>query len=216
MGTLTKMALSFIGHNKPSRATGRSLAPALALPTPQRSGGMPLMQAFSERRSRREFATAPLADQVLSNVLWAAFGVNRNDGKGRTAPSARNAQEIDVYAALPGGLYLYDAGTHSLVLVARVDARKVTGYQDFVDEAPLDLVYVADHAHMTGGSAEQRLAFSAVCVGAIVENVYLYCASEGLATVVRGWLDSQALARALQLSGDEHVIAAQTVGYAPG
>jgi len=114
------------------------------------------MDALARRRSSREFSSAELPRQLLSNLLWAAFGINRAETNGRTAPSARDAQEIDVYAALPGGVYIYDAFAHSLSLVAAIDARNVTGYQDFVDEAALGLVYVADHAH-TGGYTERAL-----------------------------------------------------------
>jgi nitroreductase len=124
-----------------------------------------------------------------------------------------NAQEIDVYAAFAGGLYIYESKAHVLRLVAEVDARKVTGYQDFVDEAPLDLIYVADNVHMGAVSADVRLLYSAASAGAIAQNVYLYCASAGLATVVRGWFDRTALAAALKLSADEQVLLTQTVGY---
>jgi SagB-type dehydrogenase family enzyme len=212
MSTLTKIALSMIGHLKPDRARERS-DPAIELPAPERRGGLPLLEALDRRCSRREFATTPLPPQILSNVLWAAFGVNRSASGGRTAPSAMNAQEIDVYAALAGGLYLYEPGAHSLRLVAEIDARKVTGYQDFVDEAPLDLIYVADNAHMSMLPANTRVLYSAVSAGAISQNVYLYCASAGLATVVRGWFDGAALAAALRLTANEQVVLTQTVGF---
>jgi SagB-type dehydrogenase family enzyme len=192
---------------------GRGGDAVVALPAPQVSGGMPLMQALAARRSQREFAREPLPPQVLSDLLWAAFGVNRAEGHGRTAPSAIGAQEIDVYAALAGGLYIYDPDAHRLARVAQVDARRVTGYQDFVDEAPLDLVYVADQAHLANVPGEHRGAYSAASAGAIAQNVYLYCASAGLATVVRGWFDRKALGAALGLSAQEHVVLAQTVGY---
>ncbi len=142
-----------------------------------------------------------------------AFGVNRAEKNGRTAPSARDAQEVDIYAALPGGAYIYDPFAHSLSLVAAIDARNVTGYQDFVEQAALDLVYVADHAHTGGERSEERLIYSAITAGAIAQNVYLYCASAGLATVVRAWFDRSALAKALHLSEHERIIVAQTVGY---
>ena len=213
MATLAKIALSFIGGLKADRVKGRGGKPVIALPPPQVTGGMPLMAALSARRSQREFAPAPLPPQVLSDLLWSAFGVNRAAGHGRTAPSAIGAQEIDVYAALAGGLYIYDPDAHRLARVAQVDARRVTGYQDFVDEAPLDLVYVADQAHLHNLPGEHRDAYSAACAGAIAQNVYLYCASAGLATVVRGWLDRRAVAQALGLSREEHVVLAQTVGY---
>jgi hypothetical protein len=213
MSTLTKIALSFIGRHKPDRVKARAIADSIALPRPDTHGGIPLMQALAMRCSQREFSSGALPQEMLSNLLWAAFGINRPKSNGRTAPSARDAQEIDVYAALPGGLYVYDPFAHSLSLVAAVDARNVTGYQDFVDEAPLDLVYVADHAHMSEMSSAERQAYSAVAAGAIAQNVYLYCASAGLATVVRGWLDRAALSRALRLTEHERIIVAQTVGY---
>jgi hypothetical protein len=215
MSTLTKVALSMIGHLKPDRAAERS-EPAIALPPPARQGGLPLMEALDRRSSQRKFATTPLPPQVLSNLLWAAFGVNRADGGGRTAPSAVNAQEIDVYAALAGGLYVYEPKAHALQLVAEIDARKVTGYQDFVDRAPLDLIYVADSAHMGIVPASARPIYSAASAGAIAQNVYLYCASAGLATVVRGWFDRTALAAALKLSADEQIVLTQTVGFPAG
>jgi nitroreductase len=213
MSTIAKVALSFIGQLKPDRAQERAVAPSLPLPRPDTQGGIALMQALARRRSGREFSSAALPDALLSNVLWAAFGLNRPQSNGRTAPTALDAQEIDIYVALPGGLYIYDPFAHNLSLVAAVDARKITGYQDFVDEAPLDLVYVADHAHMRMTPTEQRRIYSAVAVGAIVQNVYLYCASTGLVTVVRAWLDRHALAEALGLSEHESIVVAQTVGY---
>jgi SagB-type dehydrogenase family enzyme len=213
VATLTKIALSLVGGLKADRVKGRGSDAVIALPPPQVTGGMPLMQALAARGSRREFAPTPLPPQVLSDLLWSAFGINRREGHGRTAPSAIGAQEIDVYAALAGGLYIYDPDAHRLARVAQVDVRRVTGYQDFVDEAPLDLVYVADQAHLHNVPGEHRAAYSAACAGAIAQNVYLYCASAGLATVVRGWLDRKALATALGLSPAEYVVLAQTVGY---
>jgi nitroreductase len=212
MSTLAKVALSFIGQLKPDRVKARAIEPSIALPHPDRKGGLALMQALAKRHSSREFSPAPLPRTVISSLLWAAFGINRPHANGRTAPTARDAQEIDIYVALPGGLYIYDPFAHGLALVAAVDARRVTGYQDFGDEAPLDLVYVADHAHVATKS-EQSRCYSAVAAGAIVQNVYLYCASAGLATVVRAWLDRKALGAALRLTEHESIIVAQTVGY---
>lgn len=108
---------------------------------------------------------------------------------------------------------MYEPKAHALHLVAEVDARRVTGYQDFVDHAALDLIYVADLAHLERVATEQRLLFAAVSAGAIAQNIYLYAASAGLVTVVRAWLDRDALAKALGLSSQENVLLAQTVGY---
>ena len=212
--TISKLALGAIGQLKPERVKGqRGGATTIALPPAQPHGGMALMEALMSRHSQREFSAQPIAAQHVSNMLWAAFGVNRPANKGRTAPTARDAQEIDIYVAMREGVYQYDAIAHKLVLAAGIDARNVTGYQDFVDEAPLDLVYVANHKRVDAVAADQRLIHSAVAVGAIAQNVYLYCASAGLATVVRAWMDRKALAKALGLTSHEHVVVAQTVGY---
>jgi hypothetical protein len=211
---LSKLLSSFVGHLKADRVTGRS-SRTIELPAPERDGGAPLMSTLARRRSDRSFQKTPLPPAVLSSLLWAAFGINRPETGDRTAPSALNAQEIDIYVALPEGLYIYAPKTHALRLIAEVDARRVTGYQDFVDEAPLDLIYVADQAHTLAAAADHEQLYAAVSAGAIAQNVYLYCASAGLATVARALFDRKALASALRLGRHEHVLLAQTVGY-PG
>jgi len=173
------------------------------------------MQAIAKRRSDREFAPRELPLPMLSGLLWAADGVNRPDG-GRTTPSAINAQEIDVYVALPSGAYRYDAAANSLKLVAGSDIRRVTGYQDFVDEAALDLVFVADHSRMKLIPAASREGFAFAAAGAVSQNVYLFAASNGLATVIRGWIDRDAIAKALGLDHDQQVLLSQTVGFPKG
>jgi SagB-type dehydrogenase family enzyme len=213
MSTLTKLALGVMGQLRPRPGKGDARR-SIKLPAPDKRGGLPLMQAIARRRSSREFARKPLPLPALSNLLWAAFGVNRRNG-GRTAPSALDAQEVDVYVALPEGAYLYDAKSHSLRLVASSDLRRITGYQDFVDEAPLDLVYVADHGRMRMVPAGQRESYASAAAGAIAQNVYLYAASEGLATVIRAWIDREAIAAALGLTHDQQVLLSQTVGYPP-
>ncbi|MBS1201045.1 MAG: nitroreductase [Proteobacteria bacterium] len=212
MTAITKLALGAMGRLRPRPPQGDA-PPAIELPTPEKHGGMPLMEALARRHSSREFATDALPLPLLSGLLWAAFGVNRADDGGRTAPSALNAQEIDVYVALPSGAYRYDARAHSLQLVAASDLRRVTGYQDFVDEAPLDLVYVADHRRMKLVPAAQRESYASAAAGAIAENVYLFAASSGLATVIRAWIDRSAIADALGLDHDQQVLLSQTVGY---
>jgi len=211
MSTLTKLALGVMGQLRPRPAKGDAVS-VVKLPRPAKRGGLPLMEALARRRSSREFMRKPLPLPLLSNLLWAAFGVNRRDG-GRTAPSAINAQEIDVYVALPSGAYLYDSKAHALQLVAASDLRRITGYQDFVDEAPLDLVFVADHSRMKLVPVNLRESFTSAAAGAIAQNVYLFAASHGLATVIRGWIDRSAIADALGLSHDQQVVLSQTVGY---
>jgi nitroreductase len=214
MGMLTKLALGAMGQLRPRPAQGDGVA-AIVLPPPSRRGGLSLTAALAKRCSNREFARKPLPVPVLSGLLWAAWGVNRPDG-GRTAPSALDAQEIDLYVALPEGAYLYEASSHRLRRVAAADLRRVTGYQDFVDEAPLDLVFVADHARMRMVPAAQRESYASVAAGAIAQNVYLFAAAHGLATVIRAWIDRVAIADALGLTHDQQVLLSQTVGYPPG
>jgi SagB-type dehydrogenase family enzyme len=184
----------------------------IQLPEPKKDGGRPLMQVLSDRQSQREFSSEKLPLPALSNLLWAAFGVNRPDGR-RTAPSARNWQDMDIYVAMADGLYLYDAKAHALKQVLAEDLRGATGSQPFVAEAPVDLVYVSDLAKTGNASAEDRLLYTGAHTGFIAENVYLYCASEGLATVVRGLVDRPALAKRMQLRPDQRITLAQTVGY---
>lgn len=185
--------------------------PALELPKPKLDAAATLVSALKARRSAREFSPAPLSPQVLSDLLWAADGVNRDDGR-RTAPSAKNWQEIDVYAVLPGGAYLYDAKAHALRGVASGDLRAATGVQDFVASAPLNLVYVADFARMSGASPADRELYAAADAGFVSQNVYLWCAATGLSTVVRGSVDRPALAKVLGLRPDQRIVLAQTVG----
>jgi SagB-type dehydrogenase family enzyme len=183
----------------------------IALPKPRTEGGKPLMQALQERKSTRSFRAEKLSPQMLSNLLWAAFGVNRADGR-RTAPSAMNAQEIDIYVALPEGVYLFEAGPHRLAPVLAGDLRAQTGTQSYVAEAALNLVYVADYAK---GKANPNVTagFAAADTGFIGQNVYLFCASEGLGTVFRASVDREALAKTLKLRPDQHVLYAQSIGY---
>jgi SagB-type dehydrogenase family enzyme len=197
---------------------GFSLADAqepksISLSPPQTTIGKPLMQALQLRQSSREFADALVAPQDLSNLLWAADGINRKESGKRTAPSAMNWQEVDVYVVLREGTYLYIPKTNELELVAAGDLRGLAGVQGFVKEAPLNLVYVADFARAGKGNDEDKKIYTAADVGFIAQNVYLYCASQGLAAVVRASLDRPALATALKLRADQKIILAQTVGH---
>ncbi|MCX5705492.1 MAG: SagB/ThcOx family dehydrogenase [Candidatus Omnitrophica bacterium] len=188
-------------------------AKTIQLPKPNMSGGKPLMQALKERKSVREFSSKELTPQVLSDMLWAANGINRPELGYRTAPSAHNAQEIDIYAVLSDGLYLFDALAHELKLIASGDLRGLTGKQPFVKEAAVNLIYVATLSKLGNASSEDAAFYAATDAGFVSENVYLYCASAGLATVVRGWVDKTALGKVMKLRPDQKVILAQTVGY---
>ena len=188
-------------------------AKLINLPAPQTSGGMPLMQALKSRHTSRAFSPKPLPKQVLSNLLWAAFGINRPGEGKRTAPSAHNWQEVDIYVALPEGLYVYVPKGHKLKRVLAEDIRALTGTQTFVKDAPATLVYVADFAKMGNGSEASKTFYSAANTGFIGQNVYLFCASEGLATGVRGLIDREKLGQKMGLRPEQHIVLAQSVGY---
>jgi len=202
LALLSCLAFSFAQELKP-----------IQLPPPQVDIGKPLMQALKLRQSSRSFDSKPLPLQELSNLLWAADGINRPESGNRTAPSAMNWQEIDIYVAMPQALYRYQPKVHSLAPVVARDLREATGQQGFVKDAPLNLVYVVDLAKATRGSEDDKELFSTVDVGFVAQNVYLYCASQGLAVVVRGSIDRQPLAEAMKLRPEQRIILAQTVGY---
>ncbi|MBB2487484.1 SagB/ThcOx family dehydrogenase [Mitsuaria sp. WAJ17] len=211
MNTFTKLVLGAMGRLRPEPALGASVR-RIVLPAPRHEGGMGLLEALELRGSSREFSRTPLTMQMLSDLLWAADGVNRQ-GSGRTAPSALGAQELQVYVTLPQGAYRYLAHDHALELTSASDVRRITGYQDFVEEAPLDLVYVADHSRMALVPVTQRESFAHVAAGAVAQNVYLFCAAQGLSTVLRAWIDREAIAQALGLPMSHSVLLSQTVGH---
>ncbi len=186
---------------------------AIKLPPPEKTGGMPLMQALNARHSTREFDDRALPLQLLSNLLWAANGMNRPDTGQRTAPSARDWRETDVLAITADGAYRYDSSTQTLIQTVAGDLRPLAGEQDFVATTPLNLVYVADFDRMSGADAERAAFYSATDAGFIAQNVYLYCASAGLAVVVRGLIDRDALGAALGLGPHQRITLAQSVGY---
>ncbi|MCU7496313.1 MAG: SagB/ThcOx family dehydrogenase [Ignavibacteria bacterium] len=191
----------------------RSQDKIIKLPEPQKEIGKPLMQALSLRQSTRTFSTEALSMQDMSNLLWAAFGINRSESGKRTAPSAMNWQEIDIYAVTAEGTFLYNAKDHSLLKVSNEDLRPLAGKQDFVKVAPLNLVYVSDMSKTGNSSSDDRLMYTSADCGFIAQNVYLYCASEGLAVVVRGMVDREALSKKLNLKPEQKIILSQTVGY---
>ncbi len=187
----------------------------LSLLPPRNKGGKPIIEALALRRSTREYSDRSLPPQVVSDLLWAAFGVNRPSGD-RTAPYWRHIMVIDVYAAMTDGLWLYEPKRHALVRQSRADIRAETGLQDFVRIAPLNLIYVAHGERMQDISPQERRLYASVDAGFIGQNVYLFCASEGLGTVFRGAVDYEKLGRTMQLGTDQFVTFAQTVGYARG
>ncbi len=187
------------------------LAP-VALPAPRVTSGKPLMQALQDRQTTRELDRRALTDQVLGDLLWAGFGVNRPGNGHRTAPSAMNSQEVDLYVARADGLFVYDAPGHRLSTVTGEDVRGRISGQAFAKEAPVVLVYVANLAKLTKAKPERKSFYAAIDVGCVVQNIYLYCASENLGTVVFD-LDRPPLTEVLRLKPDQEIILAQAVGY---
>lgn len=194
-----------------------SAAEPVVLPKPVTAGGPALAEALAKRRSTREYSAKELPAQELSNLLWAAYGVNRAETGGRTAPSAHGWIVVDVYVALKQGLYLYEAKGHRLVPVAEADAREIAGTQEFVAGAALNLVYVAQMGKMKTSAEDTEqdlLVWAGAEAGAISQNVSLYCAGHGLATVVRAGVQRPAFAALAKLPKDRRILLAQTVGYA--
>ena len=195
-----------------SLIAGTGLAQSIDLPSPQRTGGMPLMEALAKRSTGREFDSRELSQQRLSSLLWACFGINRPDGK-RTAPSAMDCRETAIYVVLKQGAYVYDAKSNKLDLVVADDLRSLAATQAFATNAPVNLVFVADLARMGNSSAEEKRTYACIDVGYISQNAYLFCASEGLATGARASVDRKALALKLGLRSDQMIVLGQSVGY---
>jgi len=187
------------------------------LPAPRQSGGIPLLDALKQRRSVRSFSEKPIEQQLLSDLLWAAFGVNRPESGMRTAPSSYNWQDVTLYVFTPEGVWTYEATGHRLLPVRQGDHRKLAGLQSYVWDAPLSFVYVSDFAKMQQGdesfSADYKLKIGGIDVGHISQNVYLFCASEGLGAVARASVDAKAFAEVFGLSPHQHVMFGQTIGW---
>lgn len=185
----------------------------LDLPAPDTRGGKPLMTALKERCSTKAYQAKPLAPEALSNLLWAAFGINRPETGKRTAATAFNCQNIDIYVVLPEGSYRYRAESHRLAAVSNKDLRPLAASQAYARQAAVQLVYVADDSKIDDRFGGQKSMYAAFHAGSISQNVYLFCASAGLGSVVRDGVDRAALKKALALGDDQHIVMAQTVGH---
>jgi nitroreductase len=188
----------------------------ILLPSPDKTGGKPIMQALNERQSIRTFKKENLTQQQLSELLWAGWGINRVSDKKRTAPSSRNVQEIDVYVSLQSGLYLYVAENNTLKQIHNKDIRSFCGTQDYVADAPVNIIYVSDMGKMgkkEGDEIRDSELFSSWANTAfIAQNVYLYCASADLGCVIRGLVARDQLAPQMGLRSNQRIILSQSVG----
>ncbi len=192
---------------------------------PQMDIGRPLMQVLKDRKTIRKYSDKNISDQDISNILWAAFGINRPEKGYRTAPSAVNWQVIDIYVILETGLYLYEPKAHQLNPIFAGDIRAETTHlmqpnRKYILKAPLTFIFVADSAKRNMLSLTiseyERDMYAANDTGYISQNVYLYCASEGLGTVVRGMVDREKLHKVMGLRGDQKIILTQSVGHPKG
>ncbi len=183
----------------------------ILLPPPHRNGGMPLMEALSKRVSHRKCSDKSLGLQTVSNLLWAAYGFNREGF--RTVPSSHNRQEMELYVFLESGVYLYDAGQCRLIHKMDGDHRALTGAQDFVAHVPMNVAFVADTSKITGKTPQGVIETVFADTGFISENIYLCAASEGLNTVVRAMFDKEALSKFLGLRTDQIITLVQSIGH---
>ncbi len=198
---------------KPLKKIETVMEGSIVLPDPDLTKGMPLMKCLKNRKTSRSFKKKELTFDIISELLWAANGINRIDNGKRTAPSAMNSQEIDIYVALKRGLYKYNHKKHLLSPVLNKDIRELTGYQKFTQIAPVNLIYVANLNKLTGGDGTMKEFYAATDTGFICQNVYLYCASEGLSTVVLGWVDRKKLEKVMKLPKNKKVTLVQPVGF---
>jgi SagB-type dehydrogenase family enzyme len=184
------------------------------LPPPETSGGVPLMQALNNRMSTKEFTNQAISLDQTSNLLWAAFGINRPDSGKRTVATAVNCQDIEVYVVLEKAAYVYQAEEHRLIPVVNRDVRSLAATQGYAKVAPINLLYVSDYSKMADRFKDKKPVYSAFHAGSISQNVYLYCASAGLGAVVRDSVDRASLKDVLNLSENQVIVMAQSVGYA--
>jgi nitroreductase len=222
LAALTTTSSTLAQDKAPAAASTQELQP-VTLPKPQTDGGKSVLAALRERRTNRSIRAGQLPPQVLSNLLWAAFGVNREKGNfgkvGRTAPSASNSQEIDLYVALPEGVYLYEAVPHRLTPVIAGDFRSRSG-RGAAATAPVNIFYVVDLArYVLEGNPDRRInepevqkSYYYCAVGLIAQNVYLFAASQGLAAWFHN-CDKTNTPKEFKLRPNQRVLFAQTVGH---
>jgi SagB-type dehydrogenase family enzyme len=184
----------------------------IQLPAPNKTGGKFLMQALNERKSQRAFSEKELSMQQISDMLWAASGVNREDGR-MTAPTASNNQQIVIFVGLKDGVYEYFPKNHELKLILKGDHRAVFGRQPFAKTAPVTLAFMSNYDKMGKYNDESKWKYSCTDVGNVSQNVYLYAASEGLATVVLGSFDAEPLKKELGLGNNYVPVLTQVIGF---
>lgn len=204
--------LSLVAACMLSGAYAQTLSP-IQLKAPEKKAGLSVMETLANRHSTREFSNKNLTLQELSNLLWAANGINRPEKRMRTAPSAMNAQEVDVYVCMEEGAFLYDAKSNQLQPVIQEDLRGlVGGKQTFVKNAPVVLLMVSDLSKLPGGNSEQTKLMAAIDAGIVSQNISIACSGLGLITVPRASMDKEALAQKLKLKSTQLLLMNNPVG----
>lgn len=204
--------LSLVAACMLSGAYAQTLSP-IQLKAPEKKAGLSVMETLANRHSTREFSNKKLTLQELSNLLWAANGINRPEKGMRTAPSAMNAQEVDVYVCMEEGAFLYDAKSNQLQSVIQEDLRGlVGGKQTFVKNAPVVLLMVSDLSKLPGGNSEQTKLMAAIDAGIVSQNISIACSGLGLITVPRASMDKEALAQKLKLKSTQLLLMNNPVG----
>ena len=189
---------------------------SIKLNAPDKTRGSAVMKAFADRHSERNFSEEKLSLQDLSDLLWAACGINRPEKGMITAPSALNRQDIDVYVIMEEGTYLYDPKAHELKPVATGDFRPlIAAGQDFAKKAPVSLLVVSELSRLGNADSEGTRLTGATDGGIVSQNISLFCAGCGLATVPRGSMDKDGLVKALNLSPTQLLVINHPVGYPP-
>ncbi len=188
-------------------------AQARRLPSPRPMDTKPLGFALQERKSLRMFIDKPVPEEMLSNILWAAYGYNRVEDQLRTVPSARNAQELDIYVFLHDGIYLYDAQKNTLEMVRKGDFRKMISKQEYFAIAPISIVVVANYDRMERFDKDKREFYSAIDAGYVSQDIYLMCANYRLGTVACGAINHDEIAKLVNLKNGRVVIA-HPIGFA--
>ena len=195
-------------------ANAQNLQP-IKLNEPNKTGGSSVMEALSKRKSVREFSDKKLSPQDLSDLVWAAAGINRQEAGLRTAPSWRNYQDIDLYVCFPEGMYIYNAKEHSLESFAKGDFYPlIAANQAFVSNAPVILLLITDLSKMQEDNIQQRMVIAGLDAGLVSQNISIFCAGKNLVTVPRGFMEKEELKKVLKLKESQHIMLNHPVGYA--
>ena len=187
----------------------------IKLNEPDKTGGSSVMEAFSNRKSVRAFSNKKLSTQELSDLVWAAAGVNRQNSGLRTAPSWRNYKDIDLYVCFPEGMYFYNSKDHVLEPFAKGNFYPlIAGDQPYVNDAPVILLLIADLSKMQNDNVLPKMVIAGLDAGIISQNISIFCAGKNLATVPRGFMNREELNKVLKLKDTQHIMLNHPVGYA--